>query len=283
MSKQAVLAQLRTAIATVEGRPARLEDLQPGQAWQFGSADLDARFGLAVAAMHTVAPDCPAHWASAAAIALRLLQRLPAPHATRPLLWVQTTRSLQERGRLSAAALTNTGLTVDRLICLDVRTPAEALWALEEALQTPALAAVVAAGIDIGFTASRRLALAAAACAVPLLHLPEQHPANTAATTSWTVTPRTSAPDPLVAQAVGRPRWQLDLVRAKLSGAKISGANMMAWPARVEVEWDDATLCFNLVAGLGAGTLAAVPAPPAGANTATSVFQIRHPPRDRAA
>jgi protein ImuA len=258
MGKAALLARLREEIGRAEGRAVRLSpESGAGTAddlWRFGGAALDSRFpaGLGLAALHELSPDQPAHWASAAAIAVRLVQRLPLARAARPLLWVQGSRSMQERGHVSAAHLAATGLALERLVFLEVRKPADALWALEEGLQTPALAAVVAAGIEIGFTASRRLSLACAASGVPLLHLPEVPPGTTAAATRWTVSPRPSAPDLLVPQAVGPPRWRLSLTRARQDVG-------IAWPTSFEVEWDDATLCFDMVAPLASGPVAALP------------------------
>jgi protein ImuA len=246
MTKAALLAQLRAEVSALEGHPERLDSGHSSDSlWCFGSSVLDQNLsgGLSLAAVHELAPDEPAHWASAVAVAVRLLLRLPPTRDQRPLLWVQNRRTVAERGRLSAASLAAAGLALERLIFLEVSKPAEALWALEEGLQTPSLAAVVAAGVEIGFTASRRLSLACSASAVPLLHLPERASATTAAATRWQVSPRPSAPDLLVSQAVGRSRWHLRLVRARQEGA-------MRWPASYDVEWDDATLCFDLVAPL---------------------------------
>ncbi len=237
MTRAALLAQLRAEIQAVEGRPLQLAGA-PTAHWRWGTSESAPESGLssvemALGGLHEVVPRQPAHWASAAAIAVRLLQRLPPTHQGRPLLWVQSQQTARERGRLSAAWLAASGLALEQLIFLDVSKPQDALWALEEGVGTAALGAVVAAGIDIGFTASRRLSLICAATAVPLLHLPETAAPTTAACTRWQVAPCASAADPLLPGAAGHPRWQLTLLRARQDSG-------LAWPATFEVGWTDA-------------------------------------------
>ncbi len=244
MTKAAVLAQLRAALSVLEGRPAQLEETQNIDSWRIGD------ISLAVTGVHEIAPAAPSHWSKAAGLAVRLLLCLPAARRGKPLLWVQTTGTLRERGRLSAVRLSQLGLDIDRLILLDVDKPRDALWALDEALRCRALAGVVAAGVDIGFTASRRLSLAAASSHVPLLHVPEHMPATSAALTRWQVAPLPSGVDPWASKAVGPPRWRLTLTRAR---QPIS----CALPATFDLEWCHEALRFNLVSPLAYQPVAA--------------------------
>jgi protein ImuA len=256
MSKSAVLARLRAEIARVEGNEARLEATTRAEdLWRFGGPGLDARLssGLSLAGIHELSPDIPAHWPSVVAMTLRLMLRLPPTRTQRPLLWVQNRARAQERGRMSATHLVAAGLALERLVLLDVDKDAEALWALEEALHTPTLAAVIACGLDISFTASRRLALACGQTLVPLLHLTERPAAQSAALTRWQVAPLPSAPEPLLIRMVGSPRWRLTLLRARMDMGCL-------WPVDFNVEWNNRALCLDMVDPVAARPVATQPA-----------------------
>ena len=111
---------------------------------------------------------------------------------------------------------------------------------MEEGLRSRALAAVLAEAEGIEFTASRRLALAAAEGATPalLLRHDELGPAS-AAQTRWRVAALPGRADPFDEGAPGLPRWRLALVRAR--GGR---------PATCEVEWNRETGDFRMAAAL---------------------------------
>jgi len=98
--------------------------------------------------------------ASAAGFAAFLLGRLvsQAEERGRGVLWA----SLGE-GDLYPPGLARFGLDPAAMILLSAPSPAELLWAMEEALRSPALAGVVGEVDRIDLTAGRRLQLAAAA------------------------------------------------------------------------------------------------------------------------
>ena len=98
--------------------------------------------------------------AAAAGFAAFLLGRLAkeAAGAGRAVLWA----SLGE-GDLYPPALAGYGLDPGEVILLSAPSPAELLWAMEEALRSPALAGVMGEVDRLDLTASRRLQLAAAA------------------------------------------------------------------------------------------------------------------------
>ncbi|HEY8013718.1 MAG TPA: hypothetical protein VIE70_07405 [Dongiaceae bacterium] len=98
--------------------------------------------------------------AAAAGFAAFLLGRLvsQAEERGRGVLWA----SLGE-GDLYPPGLARFGLDPAAMILLSAPSPAELLWAMEEALRSPALAAVVGEVDRIDLTAGRRLQLAAAA------------------------------------------------------------------------------------------------------------------------
>ena len=98
--------------------------------------------------------------AAAAGFAAFLLARLvsQAEERGRGVLWA----SLGE-GDLYPPGLAGIGLDSAAMILLSAPSPAELLWAMEEALRSPALAGVVGEVDRIDRTAGRRLQLAAAA------------------------------------------------------------------------------------------------------------------------
>src|SRR5580692_1895212 len=99
---------------------------------------------------------------AAAALGFALARLLTAP-ATRPLALVTTAAWLRERGRPFARGLAGWGLGPERLIWIRAEREAEALWALEEALKSGAVAGGLASVEAPPFVATRRLDFAARA------------------------------------------------------------------------------------------------------------------------
>jgi protein ImuA len=91
----------------------------------------------------------------------------------------------------------------------------DSLWAAEQALRSPALAAVVAVLPRLDLAAARRLQLAAEAGGTLglLLRPGGTRPAPTAARTRWRVTPLPGRGG--AAHRLGAPRWRLDLLLAR--------------------------------------------------------------------
>src|SRR5919108_1498133 len=104
--------------------------------------------------------------------------------ADRPVLWCQPDFDLYAPG------LAAFGLDPARLIVVAARRPADRLWALEEGLRCPALAAAVIELDALDMTAARGLQLAAESSGVTgfVLH-PDglRSPAASVAVTRWTV------------------------------------------------------------------------------------------------
>lgn len=102
------------------------------------------------------------------------------------------------------------GLGPERLVLVRAPRPADALWAMEEALRCRAVSGVLMVSPGIGLTAGRRLMLAAeAGGALGLLLRPDSPaPGPAVALTRWRV-------GPLPALAVDEPRWQVELLRAR--------------------------------------------------------------------
>ena len=118
-----------------------------------GAAEIDAALpwgGLPACGLHEVFGD-----AAATGFAASLLGRLAALKPDAPVLWCQQSRDLYGHGIVAF------GLDPRRLIMVHGRSDTDILWAMEEGLATPGLAAVVGALHKMPPIAGRRLQLAA--------------------------------------------------------------------------------------------------------------------------
>ncbi|MBI1181087.1 MAG: hypothetical protein GC201_11050 [Alphaproteobacteria bacterium] len=136
-----------------------------------------------------------------------LLARLQAGDG-RPVLWLERRRELYMPG------LARFGLTPGSVLTVsDIVRDADMLWAVEEALQCGALAAVVGEIRAADFTASRRLQLAAEAGGVTCLLLSGlRHGGAATALSRWQVTGLPSFGD---GTGVGSPCWRVELARCR--------------------------------------------------------------------
>jgi protein ImuA len=227
--KAAVLADLRRRIAAVtaeEAFPGEIEAVLPGA-------------GLARGCLHEVVAGLAGQGA-ALGFASLLLARLASPAA--PVLWCQRLDDVYERGALYGPGLAAFGLDPGQLIVARGRRDAEVLWAMEEGLRVPALAAVLGEVEALDFTPSRRLQLAAGASGVTALVLRQDGElGSTAAATRWRVAPLSGAASgqPVADEVPQRRRWHLELLRCR------GGA-----PADWQVEWHDETGDFAVAAEL---------------------------------
>ena len=171
--------------------------------------------------------------AAAAGFAAFLLGRLArgVEGGGRGVLWA----SLGE-GDLHAPALAAFGLDPGAVILLSAPSPAELLWAMEEALRSPALAGVVGEVDRLDLTAGRRLQLAAAAGGgVGFLLLRADRPASavSAAALRWRVG---AGPDR---------SWHVELLRRR-------GGRPGAWILEKENETDRLLVAAELGDGSAA-------------------------------
>lgn len=148
--------------------------------------------GLALGALHEVAPTFPIHAGAAAGFALALAAL--AQTQSRQVLWIQNAFARVEAGAPYGSGLNCFGLPMDRLVVLEVARAIDALWAMEEALKCRAVVAVIAELYDDGraidLTAMRRLSLAArAGGGLGLLLRHRASLAPSAAVTRWEVAP----------------------------------------------------------------------------------------------
>jgi protein ImuA len=199
------LDQLRRVVATID--PDRTSRL--GEGWgslPFGVRAVDAALGsgLALGALHEFAPAGAFHLGAACGFALALAARAQAAdqlgYAARHVLSIQTDFAAHEAGSLYGPGLDLFGLPMERLLNLRVAHPLDALWAFEEALKCPALAATVlelpGTGAAADLTATRRLSLAAQAGGALGLLIRQQFSSEpSAAMTRWQVAAAASTPD----------------------------------------------------------------------------------------
>ena len=146
--------------------------------------------GLAFGALHELAPASELQLGAAFGFGLAIAALAAA--GGRSALCIQTDFAALEAGTPYGPGLDLLGLPMDRLLILRVARPLDVLWAFEEALKCPALAAVLAelpeTGAAADLTATRRLSLAARAgggLGLLLRHRP--CPLATAAMTRWQV------------------------------------------------------------------------------------------------
>lgn len=134
----------------------------------------------------------------------------------KPVLWVQDRLSRKETGRPYLAGLPN----AIHLIHVNVSTPRDLLWAMEEGLRCPDLGGVIGevwgdpAVLD--FTATKRLALRSEAHNVPAWLIRHAGHANlSAARLRWRIGSLPAMNNPYDAHAPGAPLWKAELFRAR--------------------------------------------------------------------
>ncbi|HYM29742.1 MAG TPA: hypothetical protein VEU47_00490 [Candidatus Cybelea sp.] len=240
-----VLAALRVELARIE-RHAPVDGVAG-----LGDAVLDAALpwgGLRRGGLHEIAG--AGHEAAASGFAAGLLARLlvPASEANASahgmVLWCRLARDGRERGVPYGPGLARFGLTPSRLILVETRRAAEALWAMEEGLRCRRLVAVLGEGLPCDLVASRRLQLAAEAGGATALLVSHAAASASVALSRWRVKPLPSRPLP--GGGPGPPRWQVALWRCR-------GGGNGEWC----VEWNDASRRFAVVAALADRPLAA--------------------------
>ena len=174
-----------------------------------------------------------------AAWAFALARLLSAPDA-RPVALVTTADWLSERGRPFAGGMQAWGLDPGRLIWVRARREGEALWALEEALKSGAVAGGLATTAAPPFVATRRLEFAARegrATGVILRAGPAED--LSAARRRWRIGALGSADDAFDPEAPGAPRLRAQLLKRR------DGP-----PGGWDLERDDETGGLRVVAGL---------------------------------
>ena len=209
---------LRARIRKIERRTAVLGRARLGgdDIWRLGVDKVDGRLPggqIDMGGVHEVQSVGPAGGTAVSGFTLALLARLPRDG---DILWCQSVPARREYGALYGPGLARMGIAPGRLIQAGVRRADDLAWALEEGLRSGALAAVVGEGGPLGFTATRRLALAAHETATPCLTL-DLSGANqaSAATTRWRVAATAGLPDAMDPRGPGFAGWEIELSRAR--------------------------------------------------------------------
>lgn len=165
-----------------------------------------------------------------------------------PVLWAQDRLTRREAGTPFVAGIRQA------LLRADLSRPADVLTAMEDALSSPAFAAVVGeiwgdpAALD--FTATRRLAMRAEAAGRPCWLLRRAATARaSAARMRWRVAACPSEPPSDDSAAPGDPCWRVELFRSRLSPPG-------EWLVRHEQGRDGAADCLHFSAIAADGTLA---------------------------
>ncbi|MDR3510313.1 MAG: hypothetical protein P4L73_01650 [Caulobacteraceae bacterium] len=154
--------------------------------------------------------------ADAAAAMAFALARLTGAADPRPLVLVTTAAWVRERGRPFARGLVRWGAGPGRLVWVRANKEAEALWALEEALKSGAVAGGLASVEAPAFVATRRLDFAArAGKAVGMLVRVEPAQDLSAARRRWRIESRPSGGEAFDAAAPGATRLRAELVRRR--------------------------------------------------------------------
>lgn len=233
--KPATLRRLRQEVARIEGVPTALETGDRIRPLGLAAIDAVLQGGLMPAALHELAPgrmsDLGAACGFAAALATLFAARPES--GRREVLWIQTDFATLESGRPYGPGYDLFGLPARRLLLLTVPRPVDLLWAMEEALRSRALAAVIGelpqsggiAGAAADLTATRRLTLAARegdSLGLLLRHQPS--PLTSSAETRWQVAAAPSRPDRF--GGLGRTAFTLSLTKNRRGP---TGRWLVAW------------------------------------------------------
>lgn len=218
MATSDIIRQLQRDILPLQGfkPPSR------GERVDIGLPALEAAFPQAVfptGAVHEFISSTREDMAAAHGFVAGLLGHLMRTDGI--CIWVSTARTV------FPPALTNFGISPDRVIFIDCSSEHDLLWAVEEALTCEGLASVVGEVRDIDFTTSRRLQLAVEKSRVTgflLRHQPRRL-GTVACVTRWRIAPLASQWEDDM-PGVGFPRWQVELL-------KIRNGKPGTW----EVEW----------------------------------------------
>lgn len=160
-----------------------------------------------LAAVHELWAPAPEAVAASSGFMTGLMAALMRPKGV--AVWISTRRTV------FPPALKAFGIKPDRVLFVEVPRERDALWAMEEALRSPALTAVVGELRDISFTASRRLQLAVEQSQVTGFIINRNvKPTTTACVSRWRITSLPSeTPDAL--PGIGLPQWRVELLRIR--------------------------------------------------------------------
>lgn len=219
------LKTLREQIERLEGRQSSKRSVLP-----FGVTTMDSHLpggGLALGALHEVAGggNGAVDGAAAALFTAGIVARTKGK-----VLWCVT------RQDLFAPAISQVGLSANRVIYVEAGDEQAVLAAFEEGMRHGGLGAIVGEVAKLTMTASRRLQLAAESSgAIGIAIRRWRRPAEaadfglpTAAVTRWRISALPTRPLPV--PGVGRARWHVELIRCR--GAEAADFEVEACDAK---------------------------------------------------
>ena len=178
-----------------------------------GVPDAALKGGLGLGELHELAPLAPFHSGAGSGFALALATLVPRDG---PVVWVQQDFAALETGTLYGLGCDLFGLASSRLLVVRTATPRDTLWAMEEAVKTSGVAAVIGElaqdGQAADLTATRRLSLAAQQGGGLCLLLRQQEFSQpSAAATRWIIAATPGATDGF--GGLGRTAFRLSLTK----------------------------------------------------------------------
>ena len=235
--------------------------------WTTSVSEIDAclpEHGLSRSGLHEIEPLTPTDMPSLNGFAFGLLSKL---RSTQAIIWCVTAQQVGDYGHLYAFGLERYGISPAQIVITKVNHPLHLHFALEEALKTDGVAAVIGEGPCPTFIGSRRLSLLTQAHGRPCLLLNSQTDGarGSAALTRWQIAPTQGVEDPLDPFGPGLPTWRIALTRAR--GGKTmpnmhgphteqnthKHDNNTSYPWRIV--WDEQTLSFREASLFSGGTV----------------------------
>src|SRR5258705_12639897 len=186
---------------------------RPDALLSLGAPDVTLKGGLGLGEVHELAPTAPFHSGASLGFALALSTFVPRDG---PVVWVQQDFAALETGTLYGLGCDLFGLESSRLLVARTATPRDTLWAMEEAVKTRGMAAVIGElaqeGQAADLTATRRLSLAAQQGGGLCLLLRQREISQpSAASTRWVVAATPGAADGF--GGLGRTAFRLSLTK----------------------------------------------------------------------
>lgn len=235
-------------------------------AWLTGAEAVDACLppqGLQRAGLHEVEPARTGTMQVLSGFAFGLIARLRTPG---PIIWCMTHEQIGECGQPYAYGLQAYGIWPAQVMITRVAKEAHLHFAMEEALKTPGVGAVLAEGRRPSFTGSRRLSLLAREHDTPCLIVCPFGDGETgsAALSRWQVAPVAGVEDPRDPFGPGMPAWRVALARMR-AGQPMPGFHEATHGGQSahypwSLVWDEQTLSFRPAAAFSRRAVSAPPA-----------------------
>jgi protein ImuA len=206
-AKKNIVEQLQKQILSMQG----FVPAPAGTSGLFGLGPIESAFPngiFPVGAIHEFISTSKEQMAASEGFIAGLLSKLM--QQGNACLWISKSRML------FPPALRTFGVTPDRVIFIDLNREKEILWAMEEALKTDGLAAVIAELPELDFSQSRRLQLAVEKSRVTgmVIRTSPRFMGNTACAARWQIMHLPSEQHEDL-PGVGFPRWHIELLKVR--------------------------------------------------------------------